>query len=89
MLESLWNIIKSAETQRKGKFALKILSASIFLLFMVGFVYQSYSSYVDSTSFNKRGEMIDIGGYSLYVEDSGTGKVTVIFDAGMGDDSSG
>lgn len=32
--------------------------------------------------------MIDVGGYSLYVEDSGTGKVTVIFDAGMGDDSS-
>ena len=32
--------------------------------------------------------MIDIGGYSLYVEDTGIGKVTVIFDAGMGDDSS-
>jgi len=67
---------------------LKILSASIVLLFMVGFVYQSYSSYIDSTSFDKREEMIDVGGYSLYVEDSGTGKVTVIFDAGMGDDSS-
>jgi pimeloyl-ACP methyl ester carboxylesterase len=76
------------ETQRKGKFALKILSASIVFLLLVGFVYQSYSSYVDSTSFDKRGEMIDIGGYSLYVEDTGTGKVTVIFDAGMGDDSS-
>lgn len=58
------------------------------LLLLVGFVYQSYSSYVDSTSFDKRGEMIDIGGYSLYVEDTGTGKVTVIFDAGMVDDSS-
>ena len=67
---------------------MKILSASIVLLFMVGFVYQTYSSYVDSTSFNRYGEMIDVGGYSLYVEDSGTGKVTVIFDAGMGDDSS-
>ena len=76
------------ETQRKGKFALKILSVSIVLLLLVGFVFQSYSSYVDSTSFDKRGEMIDIGGYSLYVEDIGTGKVTVIFDAGMGDDSS-
>jgi len=67
---------------------LKILSVSIVLLLLVGFVFQSYSSYVDSTSFDKRGEMIDIGGYSLYVEDTGTGKVTVIFDAGMGDDSS-
>ena len=67
---------------------MKILSASIVLLLLVGFLYQSYSSYVDSTSFDKRGEMIDIGGYSLYVEDTGTGKVTVIFDAGMGDDSS-
>ena len=67
---------------------MKILSASIVLLLLVGFLYQSYSSYVDSTSFDKRGEMIDIGDYSLYVEDIGTGKVTVIFDAGMGDDSS-
>ena len=76
------------ETQRKGKFALKILSVSIVLLLLVGFVFQSYSSYVDSTSFDKRGEMIDLGDYSLYVEDTGAGKVTVIFDAGMGDDSS-
>lgn len=67
---------------------MKILSVSIVMLLLVGFVYQSYSSYVDSTSFDKRGEMIDIGGYSLYFEDTGIGKVTVIFDAGMGDDSS-
>ena len=67
---------------------MKILSVSIVMLLLVGFVYQSYSSYVDSTSFDKRGDMIDIGGYSLYVEDTGIGKVTVIFDAGMGDDSS-
>lgn len=67
---------------------MKILSASIVILLLVGFVYQSYSSYVDSTSFQMRGEMIDVGGYRLYVEDIGTGKGTVIFDAGMGDDSS-
>ncbi len=84
----MWNINKVVEALGKGKFALKILSVSIVMLLLVGFVYQSYSSYVDSTSFDKRGEMIDIGGYSLYVEDTGTGKVTVIFDAGMGDDSS-
>lgn len=30
--------------------------------------------------------MIDIGGYSFYVEDIGIGKVIVIFDVGMGDD---
>lgn len=84
----MWNINNVVEALGKGKFALKILSVSIVMLLLVGFVYQSYSSYVDSTSFDKRGEMIDIGGYSLYVEDTGTGKVTVIFDAGMGDDSS-
>ena len=84
----MWNINNVVEALGKGKFALKILSVSIVMLLLVGFVYQSYSSYVDSTSFDKRGEMIDIGGYSLYVEDTGIGKVTVIFDAGMGDDSS-
>jgi pimeloyl-ACP methyl ester carboxylesterase len=53
-----------------------------------GFVYQTYSQYIDSSTFTKTGEMIDVGGYSLYTEDSGIGRVNVIFDSGMGDDLS-
>ncbi|WP_338456359.1 alpha/beta hydrolase [uncultured Alteromonas sp.] len=66
----------------------KFFSFGLILLLLVGFVYQSYKSYVDSSSFEKSGEMLDVGGYSLYVEDSGSGKVNVIFDSGMGDDLS-
>ncbi|WP_394223273.1 alpha/beta fold hydrolase [Alteromonas gracilis] len=67
---------------------MKILSASLLVFLLFGFVYQSYSSYVDSDSFEKTGEMIDVGGYSLYIEDRGTERVTVVFDSGMGDDLS-
>jgi pimeloyl-ACP methyl ester carboxylesterase len=66
----------------------KFFSFGLILLLLVGFVYQSYKSYVDSSSFEKSGEMLDVGGYSLYVEDSGSGKVNVIFDSGMGDELS-
>ena len=66
----------------------KFFSFGLILLLLVGFVYQSYKSYIDSSSFEKSGEMLDVGGYSLYVEDSGSGKVNVIFDSGMGDDLS-
>lgn len=66
----------------------KVFSFGTIFLLLVGFVYQSYTSYVDSSSFEKSGEMFDVGGYSLYVEDYGTGKVNVIFDSGMGDDLS-
>ena len=66
----------------------KVFSIGAIFLLLVGFVYQSYTTYVDSSSFVKSGEMFDVGGYSLYVEDYGTGKVNVIFDSGMGDDLS-
>jgi Predicted hydrolases or acyltransferases (alpha/beta hydrolase superfamily) len=58
------------------------------ILVSSGFVYQTYSQYIDSSTFIKTGEMIDVGGYSLYTEDSGMGRVNVIFDSGMGDDLS-
>lgn len=66
----------------------KAFSLCAIFLLLVGFVYQSYTSYRDSATFEKSGEMIDVGGYSLYVEDRGDGKVNVIFDSGMGDDLS-
>ena len=66
----------------------KFFSFGLIILLLVGFVYQSYKSYVDSSSFEKSGEMLDVGGYSLYVEDSGSGKGNVIFDSGMGDELS-
>ncbi|WP_421714299.1 alpha/beta fold hydrolase [Alteromonas stellipolaris] len=66
----------------------KFFSFGLILLLLVGFVYQSYKSYVDSSYFEKSGVMLEVGGYSLYVEDSGSGKVNVIFDSGMGDDLS-
>ncbi|MDB2331029.1 alpha/beta hydrolase [Alteromonas sp.] len=64
------------------------LCIGMVILVSSGFIYQTYSQYIDSSTFIKTGEMIDVGGYSLYTEDSGMGRVNVIFDSGMGDDLS-
>jgi pimeloyl-ACP methyl ester carboxylesterase len=70
------------------RFFFKYLCIGMIVLVSSGFVYQTYSQYIDSSTFTKTGEMIDVGGYSLYTEDSGIGRVNVIFDSGMGDDLS-
>ena len=70
------------------RFFFKYLCIGMIILVSSGFVYQTYSQYIDSSTFIKTGEMIDVGGYSLYTEDSGMGRVNVIFDSGMGDDLS-
>lgn len=70
------------------KFFIKYFCIALIFLILIGFVYQTYSQYIDSNTFIKTGEMIDVGGYSLYTEDSGKGSVNVIFDSGMGDDLS-
>lgn len=63
-----------------------LLGLSSIVLFAL--FYQAYSTYSDSLEFSKSGQTVDVGGYHLYVEQQGTGDVTVVFDAGMGEDFS-
>ncbi len=64
-----------------GKFTL----FALFVLVVVGFIYQSYFSYTDRQNFPPVGRMVDIGGYKLHVQIAGNGRVNVVFDAAMGD----
>ncbi|QCZ92139.1 alpha/beta hydrolase [Salinimonas iocasae] len=70
------------------KFFFKYFCIVIIILISTGLVYQTSSQYIDNSAFIKTGKMIEVGGYSLYTEESGTGRVNVIFDSGMGDDLS-
>jgi len=63
----------------------KIMIYFIFVLGFIGLIYQNYSSYIDAQTFKPEGNLVDIGGYKLHVQQSGEGKITVVFDAGMGD----
>lgn len=64
-----------------GKYTLYLLLT----LSVVGFVFQSYSSYVDMQRFPPEGSLVDIGGYRLHAQVFGKGNTTIILDAGMGD----
>ncbi len=66
-------------------FMKKVIVYLIVALSSLGLIYQNYSSYVDKQNFKPEGNLVDIGGYKLHAQQSGAGKVTVVFDAGMGD----
>lgn len=54
-----------------------------------GFLYQYASSRYENYAYTSIGKMVDIGGYKLHIQDTGTGTggPTVILDAGMGSNS--
>lgn len=64
-----------------GKYTLYSLLALSF----IGFVFQLYSSHIDTQRFSPKGSLIDIGGYKLHAQEFGEGNITIVLDAGMGD----
>jgi pimeloyl-ACP methyl ester carboxylesterase len=62
-------------------FALLILTA------LVGAVYQFAESKVDIAKHPAPGRLVDVGGYRLHLFCMGRGSPTVIFEAGLADDS--
>lgn len=70
---------------------IKIISLSmigiIVLLFCTGVLYQFISIKYDAHKYPAAGKLIDIGGYKLHLNCSGSGEPSVILDAGGGWDS--
>jgi pimeloyl-ACP methyl ester carboxylesterase len=57
------------------------------VLGLVGTVYESVAEAADVQAYPPPGQMIDVGGHSLYINCVGTGTPTVVIDAGWGDSS--
>ena len=57
------------------------------VLGLVGTVYESVAEAADVQASPLPGQMIDVGGHSLYINCVGTGTPTVVIDAGWGDSS--
>jgi len=66
--------------------ALAVLSLLILVL-LTGAVYQFTESEVDIHKHPAPGRLVDVGGYRLHLLCSGHGSPTVIFEAGIADDS--
>jgi pimeloyl-ACP methyl ester carboxylesterase len=59
----------------------------LLMILLVGSIYQFVESKADLARHPAPGKLIDIGGYRLHLLCYGTGSPTVLFEAGIGDDS--
>src|SRR5437660_2176721 len=66
---------------------LHVLVILLVLLATAGLLYQGIASGVDASRYRAPGKLIDVGGYRLHINCTGTGSPTVILDAGLGGSS--
>jgi pimeloyl-ACP methyl ester carboxylesterase len=57
----------------------------LFLLALAGASYQAIATRRDARRFPERGQLVDVGGYRLKLNCTGTGSPTVILESGFGD----
>src|SRR5438105_10237 len=55
------------------------------VLLLVGALYESAAETADARVYLPPGQLVDVGGYHLHVNCTGTGSPTVVIDAGLGD----
>lgn len=60
----------------------------VMVLIFLGAVYESGAEYSDTQAYPPPGRLIDVGGYRLHINCTGTGSPTVVIEAGWGDSSS-
>jgi pimeloyl-ACP methyl ester carboxylesterase len=68
---------------------LAALVGLIVVLGLVGAVYESAAEAADVRAYLPPGQLVDVGGYRLHINCTGTGSPTVVIDAGWGDWSGG
>jgi hypothetical protein len=64
---------------------LAALVGLIVVLGLVGAIYESAASAADVRAYPPPGQLVDVGGYRLHINCTGTGSPTVVIDAGWGD----
>ncbi|MCC6299810.1 MAG: alpha/beta hydrolase [Anaerolineales bacterium] len=75
-------------SKRRGRGCLKWLGiglASILGLLLVGYIYEPIAEAADAKAYPPPGQLVDVGGYHLHINCTGTGSPTVVIDAGQGD----
>src|SRR5262245_3259234 len=59
--------------------------ASLLGLLLVGYIYEPIAEATDAKAYPPPGQLVDVGGYRLHINCTGTGSPTVVIDAGQGD----
>src|SRR5688572_24745685 len=79
---------KVPTSKHRGRGCLFWLGASlagILGLALVGYIYESMAEAADAKAYPPPGELVDVGGYRLHINCTGTGSPIVVIDAGQGD----
>ena len=73
--------------KRRGRGCLRSLGVVVVLvvgLILAGTIYESVAEAADIQAYPPLGQMVDVGGYRLHINCTGTGSPTVVIDAGLG-----
>ena len=79
---------KVPTSKRRGRGCLLWLGASLAALLglaLVGYIYEPMAEAADAKAYPPPGQLVDVGGYRLHINCTGTGSPTVVIDAGLGD----
>ena len=83
------NVITSKRRGRGCLFWLGAGLASLLGLALVGYVYDPLAEAADAKTYPPPGQLVDVGGYRLHINCTGSGSPTVVIEAGLGDWSTG
>jgi pimeloyl-ACP methyl ester carboxylesterase len=67
-----------------GGIAVLVIALSIF-----GYFYESWAEARDVKAYPPPGQLVDVGGYRLHINCTGSGSPTVVIESGWGDSSAG
>lgn len=77
-----------ATSKRRGRGCLLWLGASLASLLglmLVGYIFEPVAEAADAKAYPPPGQLVDVGGYRLHINCTGTGSPTVVIEAGLGD----
>jgi len=86
------NVNSKQPPARKGRGCMTWLGgilAVLVILLLAGAIYESSAEAADAQAYPPPGQMVDVGGYRLHINCTGSGSPTVVIDAGLGDWSTG
>jgi pimeloyl-ACP methyl ester carboxylesterase len=61
--------------------------AGLLILILAGWIYEPIAEAADAKAYPPPGKMVDVGGYRLHINCTGSGSPTVVVEAGYGDTS--
>ena len=78
---------KTSPAKRQSRFFVWLgrIVVSIIGLALAGAIYESVSETADARTYPPTGQLVDVGGYRLHINCTGTGSPTVVIEAGLGD----